>query len=206
MVKSTQSPTLYSSGLLLFLFPLFSLQTTLLFYTFSSFLFQIPCVNLIYCLPWTVILLYLSAPYCYMQTLPLLTNLAIAPDDNQWIFSSIVLVLDLFFLSDCLFVDGKLLTIWYQSPNIWFNSLIISTTNCVSLSVIILSGNLCNFQMLTQNNFVTSSAKVFSIVDTKCTIFVILLYTTRITLYPYTSGNFVIKSTIIWLQGFSSIV
>ena len=88
-------------------------------------------------------------------------------------------------------------------PNIWFNSLIIPATNYAPLSVIILSGNLCSFQILSWNSLATLSTKVLSIVGTKCAIFVILSYTTRIALYPCTSSNFVIKSAIIWLQDFS---
>ena len=69
-----------------------------------------------------------------------------------------------------------------------------------------LSGNLCNFQMLSWNNLAIPSTEVFSIVDIKCAIFVILLHTTNILSYPCASSNFVIKSTDICVQGFSSTV
>ena len=48
--------------------------------------------------------------------------------------------------------------------------------------------------------------KVFSIVGTKCAIFVNLLYTTNILLDSCANSNFVIKSTMIWAQAFSSTI
>ena len=51
--------------------------------------------------------------------------------------------------------------------------------------------------MLSWNNLTTPSTEVFSVVGTKCAIFVILSYTTNILLYSYASGSFVIKSTEI---------
>jgi len=58
--------------------------------------------------------------------------------------------------------------------------------------------------MLSQNNLVTPSAKVFSIIGMKYTIFVILSYTTNILSYSYASSSFVIKSADMCVQGFSS--
>ena len=57
----------------------------------------------------------------------------------------------------------------------------------------ILSGNLCNFHILSLNNLANPSTDVFSIVEIKYTIFVNLLTTTRIESYPCTSGNLVIN-------------
>jgi len=51
--------------------------------------------------------------------------------------------------------------------------------------------------MLSQNNLTTPSAEVFSVVSTKCAIFVILSHTTKMLLYPLASSNFVIKSAEI---------
>ena len=69
--------------------------------------------------------------------------------------------------------------------------------------MMILSGSLCNFQILSWNNLATLSTKVFSIVSTKCAIFVILLHTTKMLSYPYANGSFIMKSTDICVQGFS---
>ena len=66
-------------------------MTLLLFQTSPSFSSQIPYMDPIHYLPWTVILLYLFALCCCMQTLSSLTNLATVSDSNQWKFSSIVL-------------------------------------------------------------------------------------------------------------------
>ena len=60
--------------------------------------------------------------------------------------------------------------------------------------------------MLSQNNLVTPFAEVFFIVGTKCAIFVILLHTTKILLYLYTSSSFVIKSAKMCIQGFFGTV
>jgi len=86
-----------------------------------------------------------------------------------------------------------------------FNSYITPVTNWGPLSEMILSGNLCNFYTLSLNNLANPSTNVFFIVEIKYTIFVNLLTTTRIELYPCTSGNLVIKSTEIYTQGFSGI-
>ena len=58
---------------------------------------------------------------------------------------------------------------------------VMPAANCCPLSEIILSGNLCNFQMLSLNN---SSMLVLSVVSMKCTIFVNLSTTTKIESYP----------------------
>ena len=65
-----------------------------------------------------------------------------------------------------------------------FNSFIIPAANCGPLSEIILSGSLCNFQILFLNSHTNPSALVFSVVDTKCAIFVNLFTTTKIESYP----------------------
>jgi len=59
--------------------------------------------------------------------------------------------------------------------------------------------------MLSLNNLASPSANIFFIVEIKCTIFVNLLTTTKIELYPCASSNLVMKSTEIWAQGFSRI-
>jgi len=64
----------------------------------------------------------------------------------------------------------------------------------------ILLGNPCNFHTLSLNNLASSSADVFSVVEIKYTIFINLSTTTKIELYPYTSGNLVMKFTEIWAQ------
>ena len=69
----------------------------------------------------------------------------------------------------------------------------------------ILSGRLCNFYTLSLNNYASLSADVFSVVGIKCTIFVNLSTTTKIKSYPWAKGSLVIKSTNIYIQGFSEI-
>ena len=86
-----------------------------------------------------------------------------------------------------------------------FNSFIISAANYGSLSNTILSGNLYNFYMLFLNNLTSPSTDVPSVVVTKYVIFNSLLQTIRITSFPATSSNFVIKSTIRCIYSFSGI-
>ena len=74
--------------------------------------------------------------------------------------------------------------------------------NCALLSVMMLSGNLCHFQILSWNNLTTPSTEVFSIVSTKCAIFVILSHTTKILSYPYANSSFVMKSANMYVQSF----
>ena len=69
----------------------------------------------------------------------------------------------------------------------------------------ILSSNPCNFHTLSLNNLTSPSTNIFSVVGMKCTIFVSLLTTTKIELYPCAKGSFVIKSTDICVHGFSRI-
>ena len=69
----------------------------------------------------------------------------------------------------------------------------------------ILSGNPCNFHMLSLNNHTNPTANVFSVVGIKCAILVRQSHTTKIVLYPCTSGNFTMKSALMCLQGFSSM-
>ena len=73
----------------------------------------------------------------------------------------------------------------------------IPAMNCGPLSEIMLSSSLCNFQMLSLNNCANPSVLVFSVVGMKCAIFVNLSTTTRIELYLYAKGNFIIKSALI---------
>ena len=93
----------------------------------------------------------------------------------------------------------------FSIPNILFNSLINSAANCGSLSKMILSGSLYNFYILSLNSLASSSADVFSVVEIKWTIFVNLSTTTEIESYSWASGNLVIKSTKIYVQGLSGI-
>ena len=90
-------------------------------------------------------------------------------------------------------------------PNILFNFFAISTAHYSSLSDTILSGNPYNFHMLFLNNLTNSSADIPSIVVTKYVILNNLLQTTRITSFPATNSNFVIKSTVRYIYGFSGI-
>ena len=90
-------------------------------------------------------------------------------------------------------------------PSMQFSSFIIPTTNCGPLSEIILSGSLCNFQMLSLNSHASPSVLVFFVVGTKCVILVNLSTTTRIKLYPWAKGNFIMKSALMWVHAFSGI-
>ena len=90
-------------------------------------------------------------------------------------------------------------------PNILFNSFIISTINYGSLSDTILSSNSCNFQILTLNNHTNSSADIPSIVAIKYIILDNLSQIIRITSFSATNNNFVMKSTIRCIHGFSRI-
>jgi len=90
-------------------------------------------------------------------------------------------------------------------PNNPFNSFIKPTANCGPLSDIMLSGSPCNRHTLSLNNFASPSAVVFSIVGTKCAIFVNQSTTTKILSYPWASGNLVIKSADICVYAFSGI-
>ena len=73
----------------------------------------------------------------------------------------------------------------------------ISATNCGPLSEIILSGNPCNFQILSLNNHASPSVLIHSVVAIKYAIFVSLSTTTNIALYPCAKGNFIMKSALI---------
>ena len=78
-----------------------------------------------------------------------------------------------------------------------FSSFMIPTTNCGPLSKIILSGNPCNFQILSLNSHASPSALILSVVGTKYAIFVNLSTTTRIELYPWAKDNFMMKSALM---------
>ena len=58
--------------------------------------------------------------------------------------------------------------------------------------------------MLSLNSLAKLSANVLSIFITKCIILDNLLYTTKITFFPTTNGNFVIKSTIRYIYSLFS--
>jgi len=87
-----------------------------------------------------------------------------------------------------------------------FSSFVISTTNCGLLSDIILSGNLYSFYILFLNNLTNPSAKVSSVMATKCAIFDNLSHTTRIVSFSVTSSSLVIKSIIKYVHDFSRIL
>ena len=84
-----------------------------------------------------------------------------------------------------------------------FNFFVISATNYSLLSDIILFGNPCNFHILSLNNLANPSANVPSVVVTKYIILDNLSQTTRIASFPATNSNFVIKSTVRYVYGFS---
>jgi len=67
-----------------------------------------------------------------------------------------------------------------------------------------ITGNPCNFYILSLNSLANPFADVFSVVGIKYIIFV-NLSTTKIELHPYASGNLVMKSTEMYIQGFSKI-
>jgi len=83
--------------------------------------------------------------------------------------------------------------------NILFNSLINLTANCSLLSEVTLSGNPCNFHILSLNNLTNFSAIIFSIVIIKYNILKNLSHTTKIELWSLDAGNFIIKSTNIYI-------
>ena len=87
--------------------------------------------------------------------------------------------------------------------NILFNSFINSTANYGLLSEITLSSSPCNFYTLSLNNHAKSSADVLSVVATKCAILDNLSQTIRITSFPATNSNLVMKSTIKCVYSFS---
>ena len=110
-----------------------------------------------------------------------------------------------FIYSICLFVCewntvDNLISIF----NILFNSFINFAANRSSLSLITLSGNLCNFHILSLNNLVNSSTDVFFVVATKYAIFDNLLHITYITFFSATNSKLVIKLTIKYAYAFSS--
>ena len=100
----------------------------------------------------------------------------------------------------------KAINSFISIPNILFNSFVNSAANYGSLSSTTLSGNLCNFHTLFLNNLANPFTNVPSVVATKYIILNNLLQTTSITSFPATNSNFVIKSTIRWVQGFSVIL
>ena len=83
--------------------------------------------------------------------------------------------------------------------NILFNSLINLTANCSLLSEVTLSGNPYNFHILSLNNLTNFSAIIFSIVIIKYNILKNLSHTTKIELWSLDTGNFIIKSTNIYI-------
>ena len=83
--------------------------------------------------------------------------------------------------------------------NILFNSLINLTANYSLLSEVTLSGNPCNFHILSLNNLTNFSAIIFSIVIIKYNILKNLSHTTKIELWSLDTGNFIIKFTNIYI-------
>jgi len=108
----------------------------------------------------------------------------------------IVLTPDLSVLFVYQFADGKILIALFQFPK-------YHSTLLLSLSNIILSGNLYNFHILSQNNLTNPSADVSSVVTTKYIILDSLLQTTKIVFFPATNGNFVMKFTVKCVYSFS---
>ena len=56
------------------------------------------------------------------------------------------------------------------------------------------------------NNLANSSTHISSVIVIKCAIFDNLLHTTRIVFFSTTNSNFIIKSTIRYIHGFSNIL
>ena len=88
-------------------------------------------------------------------------------------------------------------------PSILFNSLVNSAVNYGLLSDTTLSGNPCSLHALSLKSLANPFAIVSSVVATKCVIFDSLLQTTKITSFPATIGNLVIKSTNMCVHSFS---
>ena len=80
------------------------------------------------------------------------------------------------------------------------------TANYSLLSEVTLSGNPCNFHILSLNNLTNFSAIIFSIVIIKYNILKNLSHTTKIELWSLDTGNFIIKSTNIYYHNFSGTV
>ena len=83
--------------------------------------------------------------------------------------------------------------------NILFNSSVNFAANCGPLSNITLSSNLCNFYILSLNNLAKPFSNISSIVVTKCAIFNNILQITRITSFPATNSNLVMKLTVKYI-------
>ena len=90
-------------------------------------------------------------------------------------------------------------------PSMLFSFFVISTANCGPLSDIILACNSYSFYILSLNNLTNPSAKVSSVMATKCTIFDNLSHTTRFVSFSVTSSSLVIKSIIKYVHDFSRI-
>ena len=69
-----------------------------------------------------------------------------------------------------------------------------------------LSDNIYNFHMLSLNNLTNPFANILSIVVIKYVIFNNLSHITKIVFFSTTNSNFMIKSTIIYIYSFSSIL
>jgi len=115
---------------------------------------------------------------------------------NSWFIHSIC-------SSVCRWNDVNSLVLIY---NILFSSFINSAANCYSLSNTTLSGNLYNFHILFLNNYTNPSTNAPFVIVTKYVILDNLLQTTRITSFPTTNSNLVIKSTIKYVYNFSGIL
>ena len=93
--------------------------------------------------------------------------------------------------------------LWYLGLFAQSSSLVNFAANCGPLSDTMLSGNPYNFHILSLNNLTNSSADVPFVVATKYIILDNLLQTTRMVFFLATNGNFIIKSTIRCVHGFS---
>ena len=97
--------------------------------------------------------------------------------------------------------------IFYKTWDINCNSFFINfTTNWSFLSNTMLSDNIYNFHMLFLNNLTNPFANILSIVVIKYVIFNNLSHITKIVFFSTTNSNFMIKSTIIYIYSFSSIL
>jgi len=106
----------------------------------------------------------------------------------------IFLTPDLFSLSAYLYVGKRMLTTLFQFPT-FCSALLSILLQIKALSKITLSSNLCNFYTLSLNNLAKPSANVPSVIVIKYAILANLSQTTRITLFPATNSNFIMKST-----------
>jgi len=104
----------------------------------------------------------------------------------------IVPTLDSFILSTHLFIGERTSITWFQSPTSYSAPLLTLLQTDTMLS-----GNPCNFYILSLNNCADLFTDIPLVVAVKYAILDNLLHTTKIIFFPVTNGNLVIKSTII---------